>query len=427
MSDTKCQSATHVEQRQLACGATLVVESNPSVRSTSLVWCLPTGTMHDEPNSSQEDIGANAILCAAMLERGAGGRDSRTLNDELDRMGVIRDISVRASLTRVSASVRADQLNNALVLLSDIVCRPMLPPSSMEPIRSLCLQAVDGLVDDPSTRASLRLNQRALPSPLNRSSYGSSERLQNATHEDVAAAWRERFRPEGSIIAIAGAVDLESVEGHLNNLLEGWEGAPPPMPELQEPLGGYEHLSQETAQVHLEMGLNAPRVDSEQELPFHAAVRALGGGTSSRLFTNVRERQGLCYDVHAGYASTKHFGLCSVGAGTTPDRAEKTVVCIREELERMGTEGLEPEEFQRIRCGFKTHLMMHGESTAARASGLALDLHNRGYVRTLTDLANRIEKLTFEEVDAVAREYMTPDWISDAVCVSVGPSSPFGG
>ncbi|MCH2142701.1 MAG: insulinase family protein [Phycisphaerales bacterium] len=425
MTDAPCHSVTRVEQRPLTCGATLIVETNPSVRSTSLAWYLPTGTMHDEPMSSSDDAGACAILCGAMLERGAGGRDSRTLNDELDRIGVIRDISVRASLTRITASVRADQLNNALALLSDLVCRPLLPQSSLEPIRSLCLQAIDGLSDDPSTLASLSLTRRAVPAPLNRSSYGSAERLQTATHEEIVAAWRERFRPEGSIIAIAGAVDADNVEIELNRLLDDWEGATPPMPMLVDPLGGRAHLEQETAQVHLEMGLEGPRVNSDEELPFHAAIRALGGGTSSRLFTNVRERKGLCYDVHAGFAATKHFGLCSIGAGTTPDRAEQTVTCIQEELERMGAEGLQPEEFERIRCGLKTHLMMHGESTAARASGLAMDLHNRGYVRTLADLANLIEQLSFGEVDDVARAYMTPAWIADAVCVSVGPATPF--
>ena len=360
-----------------------------------------------------------------MLERGAGGRNSREFNDELDRIGVIRDISVRSTLTRINASVRGEKLEPALELLTDLICRPALPEDALEPIRSLCLQAIDGLLDDPPTRAGIHLSHRAAPPPLNRSSYGSAKAIGETSLDEVRAAWQQRFRPQGSIIAIAGAVEPEKVAAQLDRILDGWEGAPPPMPALSDPIGGTAHLVQETAQVHLEMALDAPLVATEQELPFLAATRALGGGSSSRLFTNVRERQGLCYDVHAGYGASKYYGLCTVGAGTTPDRAEKTVTCIHEELERFGAEGLEHEEFDRIRRSLKTRLMMHGESTSARATGIATDQYSRGYARTLADLSTSIEDLTFEEVDAVAREYMTPTRIAESVRVAIGPSSPF--
>lgn len=425
MSDAPCFSEERIDQRTLACGATLLVDTNQSVRSTSIAWWLPTGTMHDSPESGHEDTGGRAILCGAMLERGAGGRDSRAFNEELDRHGVIRDIVVRSSLTRLSATVRAKHLDRSLELLTDLVRRPALPENALEPVRSLCLQSIDGLLDDPSLRASIHLYRRALPPPFNRSSYGSAEVITKTTLDEIREAWADRFRPRGTIIAVAGAVDAESTAAHLDRLLDGWEGTPPPTPPKSEPLGGDEHLQQTTAQVHLEMGHVAPLIDTPDELPFLAATRALGGGSSSRLFSSVRERHALCYDVHAGYVPTKHFGICTIGVGTTPDRVEKTLSCIREELERFGGEGLLHEEFDRVRLGLKTHLMMHGESTSARATAIAMDQYQRGYPRTLSDMAASIDQLTFEEVDSVVRRSVTPEWIAGAVRVAVGPSSPF--
>jgi predicted Zn-dependent peptidase len=83
------------------------------------------------------------------------------------------------------------------------------------------------------------------------------------------------------------------------------------------------------------------------------------------------------------------------------------------------------EEFDRVRLGLKTHLMMHGESTSARATAIAMDQYQRGYPRTLSDMAASIDQLTFEEVDSVVRRSVTPEWIAGAVRVAVGPSSPF--
>jgi predicted Zn-dependent peptidase len=360
-----------------------------------------------------------------MLERGAGGRDSRAFNDELDRIGVIREIAVRPSMTRLSASIRSEHLDRTLELLTDMVRRPALPEDAIEPVRSLCLQSIHGILDDPPTRALIHLYRRAIPPPLNRSSYGSAEVIEKTTLDEIRDAWAARFRPKGMIIAVAGAVDAGSTADHMNRLLDGWEGAPPPPPPRSEPLGGDEHLQHPSAQIHLEMSHTAPLIDTPEELPFLAAIRALGGGTSSRLFSSVRERHSLCYDVHAGYRPSKHYGICTIGVGTTPERVEKTLSCIREELERFGAEGLLREEFDRVRRALKTHLMMHGESTSARATAIAMDQHQRAHVRTLSDMAASIEQLTFEEVDSVARQSMTPKWISDAVRVAVGPCSPF--
>ena len=415
-------SAAVIESRQLACGSTLLVESNSSLRSTSVTWLIPTGSMHDALEDENSGV---SILCSGMLERGAGSLNSRDFNDALDRLGAIRSVSIHPMSTQINASFRCESIEPVLKLLSDMACRPRFSEDSFESVRSLCLQSIEGLVDDPSALASNHLRRIALPPPYNRDIYGSSEVIASASLKEVSSAWLQRGRPEGGIIAIAGDVQIDHVASLLDTALDDWSGAPPQRPVARGALGGDHHVQLPTSQVHLEMAFPAPALGSEEELPFLVATRILGGGASSRLFESVRERQGLCYDVHSGYARSTNASLCLVGAGTTPDRVEQTLHSIYTELERLGRDGVTTEEFDRVTVGLKTRLMMHGDSTSARALAMTEDLHQRGRARTMREIAGEIDQLQHGEVDALVRRFMTEEWRSSAVRVAVGPESPY--
>jgi predicted Zn-dependent peptidase len=211
----------------------------------------------------------------------------------------------------------------------------------------------------------------------------------------------------------------------LEERLSEWTGASIASPEPRPRIGGDEHVEQAGSQVHIEMSFEAPSLGSAEELSFLVATRILGGGSSSRLFDHVREQQGLCYDVHAGYLRRNSGSLCTIGAGTTPDRVSRTIESIYEELARFGASGITRDEFDNVMVGLKTRLMMHGESMAARAGAIAADFHDRGAPRTLSEVAREIDELSYEVVDGLVRSYFTSEWASGVARVAVGPSTPF--
>ena len=411
-----------IEDRRLSCGVRLLVESNPSVKSAAISWWIPTGTMDDPDGDNADGL---AVLCAGMLERGAGGLDSRKFNDGLDRLGVIRNISVHDTSTRLSALLRNEELPSALELLADMMLDPMMPEDGLDPVRSLCLQSIQGLVDQPPELASIRLNHLALPAPFNRSAYGSSQALESATIEDVRTAWRSRCLPEGSIISLAGGIDFDDAAEILERRLAGWTGGSNDTPASRPRIGGDEHVEQSGSQVHVEMAFDAPPLCSSDELSFLVATRILGGGSSSRLFDHVREQQGLCYDVHAGYMRRRSGSLCTIGAGTTPERVSRTIESIYEEIDRFGSGGITQDEFDNVMVGLKTRLMMHGESMAARAAAIAADFHDRGAPRTLSEVAREIDELSHQGVDDLVRSHFNSEWASGVARVAVGPNTPF--
>lgn len=422
MTKTSAQSTASILTHHLACGAMLVLEPNASVQSAGISWLIPAGTANDPLGDGKDGL---AVMCAELLERGAGGLDSRAFNDRLDRLGAIREVGVHRLVTRISASIRGVHVAETLDLLTDLVLHPELPENALEAVRSLCLQAIDGLGDDPGSRASVALHRRALPAPFNRSTYGSASVIRELDIDSIRSAWKSRCHPTGSIIAVSGNIQPDAIIAQMEERLQGWTGMTLESPKPESIIGGNEHLEQPSSQVHLEMGLDGPCVGEPDELAFLAAVRALGSGASSRLFEHVRERHGLCYDVHAGYGPNTHFGLCSVGAGTTPERVDQTLECIMEELRRFADHGIEVDEFVRVRRGMKTRLLMQGESTSARAFALALDQHQRGEPRSLDMLSSEIDDLTHEKVENVIRARMGGDWLSNPVLVAVGPRAPF--
>ena len=159
----------------------------------------------------------------------------------------------------------------------------------------------------------------------------------------------------------------------------------------------YCHYPTEGAQVHIGLMTPVPPFGSEDYYELAAAVSVLSGSMSSRLFTEVREKRGLCYAVGAKYKSLRDLAGISCYAGTTPDKAQQTVNVILDQFRTL-KDGISEDELQRAKVGLKTSLIMHSESTGARASGIGLDYFMLGRVRPLEEIRDKIEGLSVKSV-----------------------------
>ncbi len=388
---------TAIVQRTLDCGMRLLVEPLSGVRSVGLSWLLPAG-YGAEP---ADRLGLSAMW-SELVMRGAGGRTSREQADAVDRLGVGRSADVGPYHLRVGASLVGDKLHDALPLLVDMVRRPLMSPESIEQTRDLALQAVESLKDNPRDRASLNARARHFPAPLNRASIGTREGITAVTRDDLMDRWAERARPGGSILAIAGAVDPDAAARRLNELLKGWTGsAPDPRPGTEAPRG-YAHEIDETNQVQIILLHDAPPEPEPASLLERVVASILSGGMAGRLFTEVREKRGLCYAVGASYTSSREYGAVSAYVGTTPERAQESLDVLWAELDRINKpEGaVRQDEFDRAVVGMKSRLVFSGESTSARSAALAHDEHRIGRPRTLDELAADIDRVTLDSVNS---------------------------
>lgn len=403
-----------ITTRQLSCGMPLIVETIPGVRSAALTWLVPAGSA-----CSTDEQDGHAALLGELILRGAGGLDARQHSEALARLGVQRSSAVLTHHLQIGATMLGSRVDEALPLLTSMVTAPALAESALEPTRSLALQSLEALDDDPQSLVMLRLKEQHQPPPLNRHGYGRLDVLEAATIDALRDSWSKVARPGGSILALAGDVDADVVTRRLDELLSGWTGSTSPVTAIAPPKRGRLHLDDETAQTHLALAWDAPREAEPTSMLERLLIRVLGSGSSSRLFSEVREKRGLCYSVFAAYSGGRDTGMISAYAGSTPERAHTTLEVILEQVESLRA-GPTDAEFRRAVVGLKSALVMQGESTPARAASLASDFFRLGRARPLGEIAAEVDRVSFAELCG----YASTRRFEPMTMVSIGPASP---
>jgi predicted Zn-dependent peptidase len=396
----------------LANGLTLVAERIPGVRSAAMTFLIPAGAASDPVGQA----GAATVLSDWIL-RGAGTRDSRQLTDALDNLGVQRSASADNVFLRFSAALLGKNLLATLPLYGDIVRTPRLPEEGFDPACDLALQQLDSIDDEPSHKLSLLLRERHFPFPFNRPSSGKREDLEALTAEQLRADFRSRVTPQGAILAIAGMFHWNDLVQAVEAAFGTWDAVPPVQLPAQPAARGTFHLDQETNQSQIGLAWDTIPDNHPDSILQQAAINILSGGMGARLFTEIREKQGLCYSVNAGYTSLKQTGAVFGYAGTAPDRAQRTLDSFLIELDRL-TQGVSQDELDRAVIGMKSRIIMQGDSSGSRAAALAYDFYHRGRTRTLDELRKLIDGITLKRVNA----FLAAHPVKDTTVVTIGPA-----
>ncbi len=400
-----------ITHHQFSNGLVLLGEFMPSAQSLAMSFLLPGGVVH-EPTGQ---LGVATVL-SEMLFRGAGDLDARAHSDAMDDLGLQRDSSVDGLFFRLSATMIGSHREKALPLLMDMIRRPLLTDEAFKPSRDLALQTLDALEDEPQQKTFIALRQRHYQSPLNRPTMGQKADLEALTAEQVRQYQQQVFVPQGAILSFAGQFDWEALKEQVGQLLGDWDGQSSDLQLVGEPLRGYEHITSDSNQVHIGLAYDAVNETHENAMLQRAAAAVLSGGMSGRLFTEVREKRGLCYAVYAAYAANRHMGVMLSYAGTTTARAQETLDVLAAEHRRL-SEGIEPAEFCRAMVGMKTRLVMQGQSTHARASAIAMDQHTFDEPRTLDQWIAQVDAITFESLN----DYVKLNAAGPMTTVTIGP------
>lgn len=403
---------TGIHQIQLPNGLWLVAEPIAEAQSLAMTLLVPTGSS-TEPEDQQ---GVGSML-AEMICRGAGGLDARAHSDALDELGIQRETDVWSIHLTLDAIMIASKLDDAFPLLANMVYRPRLEASTLQPSRDLVLQALDALEDEPQERVLIDLRQRHLPSPFGRCHLGRRDHVESIELEQVRTHWAQRCTPDGAVLAFAGRFDFQQLRDLVEAKLGHWAGRNRDEITGGNPERGYVHREADSAQVHIGIAYDAVPEPDEQSVFQQAAQVILSGGSSTRLFSEVREKRGLCYAVYAAYVRDRDRGMMLSYAGTTAPRAQETLDVLVQELRRL-SEGIEEDEFERAMVGMKSRLVMQGESTSARARAIAMDQHVMGRPRGLAELAARIDGITVNRLRDFAAEH-PPGRLT---IVTIGPS-----
>lgn len=384
---------------RLANGMTLVGEPNDSVQSAAITLLVPCGYSADPG----ERLGLASVLCDMVL-RGAGSRDSRALINDLEVLGVERGESVGASQTSFSAATLADNLSEMLAIYADIVCHPHLPADQLDAGKLVCLQEINSIEDEPSQRLMIELRRRTYPDPWGRSSHGNEAGIDAVTSPEVQEHWSCYYRPNSAILGVAGNFVWEQLVDQIEILFGDWQSNNVPMVVEEQLDLGDPHVHHDANQCHIGIAYPSVPYRDPNYLRAWAAVGVLSGGMSSRLFTEVRERRGLCYTVSASLQTQLDRARVLCYAGTSEERAQETLDVTFAELLKL-REGVLPEELSRLKARIKSGLIMQQESTSSRSGSIAREWYHLGRVRTLDELGQLVDEMTGTMINEYLEEY----------------------
>jgi predicted Zn-dependent peptidase len=392
-------------------GITVLGENMPGVESVAVSCHVPAGGIYDPAGRC-----GLATLAGEMCLRGAGDRSSRQIVEALEDAGASWGHAVSATHTSFSAAMVARQLPEVLPVFADLARRPRLPAEELEAARQMVLQNLAGIEDDPAHRTLAALRRLHSPSPWGLPTEGFTADVEAATLADVRDYVERRMVPAGTIVAVAGRIDWDDLLSRIGDLLGDWQGGPSP-PVAEGPRGPFVcHVPHDSQQTHVALAWSVPPYREHDSALAGTVLSILGGGMSSRLFAEVREKRGLCYGVSAGYQTQRDFAAAVCYSGTTAARAQETLDVILAEIDHLpGT--IDADELERVKARVAAGLVMQQESTTARVGSMARHWYHLGRLRTIEEDLARYDRIDVGAVEG---------WLAtrpprDLSVVSLGP------
>jgi len=392
-------------------GLVLVAEPMRSLESAAFTFLVPGGCAFDPPQSA----GLAEFTCELAL-RGSGSRDSRQFIQDLENLGVEHGESVSVSHASFSGATLAGNLIPALDIYADLLRRPRFPADQLEPARMAVLQELAAIEDEPGQKVMLELRRHQYPDPWGRSSHGEEAALEQIGLDQIQDYHQQHYHPNGAILGVAGNFDWERLKDRVGSLFDDW--APQGTIELSdgELLDKRAHIQHDANQTQIGIAFDSLPYRHPDYFQAWGAVGVLSGGMSSRLFTEVREKRGLCYSVYATMHTLRDRGSVLCYAGTSAERAQETLDVTLSELVGVA-QGVRPDELKRLKARIKSGLIMQQESSISRSGSIARDWYHLGYVRTLDEISRIMDDLSCESIN----NYLAANPPGDFAVVTLGP------
>ncbi|MCU1688059.1 MAG: zinc protease [Amycolatopsis sp.] len=394
-----------VKRTVLPGGLRVITEHVPASRSATVGLWVGIGS-RDEP----ENVAGAAHYLEHVLFKGTTHRDATQIAEEIDAVGGEFNAFTSKEHTCYYAQVLDEDLPLAMDLVTDVVFEALCTDSDVDVERSVVLEEIAMRDDDPEdllheTFVSTVLGEHALGLPV----LGTEKSIINMSASALRGFYRRRYTMPRMVLAVAGNVDhaqvLRLVRKALRARLTG-TGTPVPARTGRARITAKPKLAlhtDDTEQVHMMLGMRALSRHDERRFALSVLNAGLGGGMSSRLFQEIRERRGLAYQVYsstASYADTGHF---AVYVGCQPDKLGEVAGVVREVLDQVAADGLTDAEVARAKGQLRGGLVLGLEDTSSRMSRIGKNELNYGRYLGVDDTVARIDTVTTEEVRALAR------------------------
>ena len=384
-------------------GATVLTERMNEVRSVSVGLWWDVGS-RDEPDG----IAGTSHFLEHLLFKGTPTRSAKDIADAFDAVGGDVNAFTGKEYTCFYSRVLDEDLPMAFDVLSDMVRNSVVDPGELESERKVILEEI-AMHEDAPDELVHDLYYRSLwaKHPLGRPVLGFNDTVGEVSRDEVVDYWRDRYAPANLVVAAAGHVDhddlVERVErafSEVRGTKTKREGSAP------APGTGVAVHKRPTEQAHIIVGTTGLTRSHPDRHALGVLDTILGGGMSSRLFQEIREKRGLAYSVYSYRSLYADAGSFAVYAGTTPQNAETVIDLVQEEIASVLENGITEAELERAKGHAKGALVLSGEDPGSRMNRLGRQQLTTGEILSIDELIDRFEAVTMDDVRRVANDVL---------------------
>jgi len=400
----------NIRRQVLPNGLTIITEQMQHIRSASIGIWLQTG-------SRDEDAAWNGIshFIEHMLFKGTEHRTAEEIARQVDSIGGNMDAFTAKECICFNVKVLDEHLPIALEILSDLVLHPVFDSNDITRERGVILEEIKMDEDNPDYLVHEIFTQNFWKDhPLGKPILGTKETVKKFERTAVLDTYSHRFAPGNIIVSAAGNLDhdrfVELVTQHFEHMKPRKNGFHSPVPKIVSKITLRNKKALE--QVQLCLGVPSHPIAHEKRHAGYILNTLLGGGMSSRLFQNIRERQGLVYSIYSDLNPYRDTGCLAVYAGTSRESASKVVQSVVSEFHKLKAEPVPADELRRSKDQLKGSLMLSLESSSARMSNLARQEMYFDRFYDLDELIAKIEAVTVEDLTSLANEFFNTDSVA---------------
>jgi predicted Zn-dependent peptidase len=382
-------------------GVRVITETMPAVRSATLgIWA--------DVGSAAERAEKRGIshLVEHMLFKGTQRRTSRAIAESMDGVGGNLNAFTDKETTCYYAKVIDHHVPLAIDVLSDMFLHSVFDPGEIVKEQNVVLEEIKMYDDSPDEMIhDLFIRSMWSGSDLGEPTIGYAETVSSLTRDDLRGHMAAHYAPNTVVVAAAGNVVHERFLELVADALEGYAGTcEPPVPDHPRLTASRLFKHKDTEQAYVVLGTRGLSLRDERRYALSVLDTILGGGMSSRLFQEVREKRGLAYSVYSFQQSYREAGLFAVSAGTSPRNVQECVDVVTEELQKVAHDGVTEAELGLAKEHIKGSLTLSLESSSGRMIRLGRGEFTHGYYLTTEEIEAKVDAVTGEQILSLAHE-----------------------
>lgn len=389
-------------------GIRLIMEKIEGSRSLSLGIWVNTGSSQEE----SRDFGISHYI-EHMLFKGTENRTAFEIVNEIDMIGGQQNAFTGKEKTCYFIKVLDEHFKIAADVLVDMICNPLCDLTEMEREKLVICEEIKMNADDPDDVAIDNLENIVYKNtPMAHPVLGSRESVMSFTRESVLDYYKSHYTKDNIVISVAGSFNEDEIIDYFENAFDKLGSKSLPKKEYKLPsskeVSGYNEIHKDIEQSHLALGIKGIVANDDKKTPLRILNTILGGGMSSRLFQNIREKKGLAYSIHSSLGFNKKSGLFLIEAGVSNENVEKTLMSIKEELDNIHKYKISDSEINSAKEQIKSTYIFSSENVQSRMILNGLTILNEESILTQDEMLREIDSIKSEDIERV--KYIIDDY-----------------